>query len=77
MTCVGAHGRADESTRTAIGAVIAERVDSLRTTAYPLRTETASPRHRHRSDALASLDVVVQRVLLPASLNALAVLIIR
>lgn len=31
---------ADESTRAAIGAVIAERVDSVETTAYPLRTGT-------------------------------------
>jgi hypothetical protein len=40
---------ADESTRTAIGAVIAERIGSAETTAYPLRTETASPRRRRRS----------------------------
>ena len=40
---------ADESTRLAIGAVIAERVDSLGSTAYPLRTQTAGPRRRRRS----------------------------
>jgi integrase len=40
---------ADESTRTAIGAVIAERIGSAETTAYPLRTETASLRRRRRS----------------------------
>jgi integrase len=38
---------ADESTRSAIGAVIAERMDPLGSTAYPLRTEVAkSPRPR-------------------------------
>lgn len=40
---------ADESTRTAIGAVIKERIDSAGITAYPLRTQTASPRPRRRS----------------------------
>ena len=40
---------ADESTRTAIGAVITERMASLESTAYPLRTEGPSPRRRRRS----------------------------
>jgi integrase len=40
---------ADESTRTAIGAVIAVRMDSLGSTAYPLRTETANAQRRSRS----------------------------
>jgi len=40
---------ADESTRTAIGAVIAERMDSGGITAYPLRTGEPQPRRRRRS----------------------------
>ena len=42
---------ADESTRSAIGAVIAERMDSARkSTADPLRTESGSSRRRRRSE---------------------------
>jgi integrase len=37
---------ADESTRSVIGAVIAERIASPEPTAYPLRTEGARPRRR-------------------------------
>jgi integrase len=40
---------ADESTRTAIGAVIAVRMDSIGSTAYPLRTETANAQRHRRS----------------------------
>ena len=42
---------ADESTRSAIGAVITERMDSLGATADALRTETTPRRHRRRSQA--------------------------
>jgi integrase len=42
---------ADESTRSAIGAVITERMDSFETTADALRTETTPRRHRRRSQA--------------------------
>ncbi len=41
---------ADESTRSAIGAVIAERMDSVGSTADPLRTEDGSSRRRRRSE---------------------------
>jgi hypothetical protein len=41
---------ADESTRAAAGAVIAERLDSLESTAYPLRTEGPRSPHRRRSE---------------------------
>ena len=37
---------ADESTRSAIGAVIAARMDSVESTADPLRTESGSSRRR-------------------------------
>jgi integrase len=40
---------ADESTRSAIGAVIAEQADSSGSTAYPLRTEPAKSSRRRRS----------------------------
>jgi integrase len=40
---------ADESTRSAIGAVIAARMDSVESTAVPLRTESGSSRRRSRS----------------------------
>jgi integrase len=40
---------ADESTRSAIGAVIAERIASVGSAAYPLRTGTARPPDRSRS----------------------------
>jgi integrase len=40
---------ADESTRSAIGAVIAERMASVESAAYPLRTEGACPQRRRRS----------------------------
>jgi hypothetical protein len=42
---------ADESTRSAIGVVITERMDSLGATADALRTETTSRLHRRRSQA--------------------------
>jgi integrase len=41
---------ADESTRSAIGAVIAERMASVESAAYPLRTEGACPQRRRRSE---------------------------
>jgi integrase len=42
---------ADESTRSAIGAVIAERMDSAaKSPADPLRTESGSSRRRRRSE---------------------------
>jgi integrase len=40
---------ADESTRTAIGAVIAERMDSAQTTADPLQTQKRSSGRRSKS----------------------------
>ena len=40
---------ADESTRSAIGAVITERMDSVETTADELRTETGLASNRRRS----------------------------
>jgi hypothetical protein len=40
---------ADESTRTAIGAVIAERMDCAEITADPLRTRKPSSGHRRSS----------------------------
>jgi integrase len=40
---------ADESTRSAIGVVIAERMDSARSAADPLRTQTTQVRRRRRS----------------------------
>jgi integrase len=43
---------ADESTRSAIGAVIAERIASLESTAYPLRTEGPRSRRRRSSEGL-------------------------
>jgi integrase len=42
---------ADESTRSAIGALIAERTDSVGFTADPLRTESGSSRRRRRSES--------------------------
>jgi len=42
---------ADEPTRSAIGVVITERMDSLGATADALRTETTSRLHRRRSQA--------------------------
>ena len=51
---------ADESTRSAIGAVITERMDSVESTAYPLRTESAFTSRRRRSEGY-DLHVVVQR----------------
>jgi integrase len=41
---------ADQSTRTAIGAVIAERMDSAEITADLLRTRRPSSGYRHRSE---------------------------
>ena len=41
---------ADESTRSAIGAVIAARMDSVESTADPLRTESGSSQRRSRSE---------------------------
>ncbi|OBI52963.1 site-specific integrase [Mycobacterium sp. E796] len=41
---------ADESTRSAIGAVIAERMGSAESTAYPLRTRSTPLRRRRRSE---------------------------
>ena len=42
---------ADESTRSAIGAVIAERMASAEITADALRTERTSARRRRRSES--------------------------
>jgi integrase len=51
---------ADESTRTAIGAVITERIASLGTTADGLRTKCPNPACFPRSAALAGSYIVVE-----------------
>jgi hypothetical protein len=53
-TTLDTHGHlwpdADESTRSAIGAVIAERMASVESAAYPLRTEGRRSQRRRRSE---------------------------